>query len=154
MAIKQHNIKLLNESAQMGFGAELAREVSAGLVVALYGDLGSGKSTLVRGVLRGAGFSGRVPSPTFTLMEIYETVQPRLCHLDLYRLSDMAELELLGIRDYMDGNWTLWVEWPQRAPELAQRADLDIHLDYDGDGRIVNLTGRTAQGAAVVEALQ
>lgn len=154
MVIKQRTIKLLTESAQLSFGAELAKGLTAGLLVSLYGDLGSGKSTLVRGVLRGAGYLGRVPSPTFTLMETYETVLPLLCHLDLYRLSDMSELELLGIRDYLDGNWTIWVEWPQRAPELAELADLDLQLDYDGDGRIVTLSARTASGAAVIEGLQ
>ena len=153
MSLKRTLI-LPGESAQMDFGAELAGLMTAGLLVNLYGDLGSGKSTLVRGVLRGAGYQGRVPSPTFTLMEIYETVQPALCHLDLYRLSDMAELEMLGIRDYLDGDWTIWVEWPQRAPELAERADLDLQLDYDGDGRIVTLTARNTTGAAVIEGLQ
>ncbi|RLA10467.1 MAG: tRNA (adenosine(37)-N6)-threonylcarbamoyltransferase complex ATPase subunit type 1 TsaE [Gammaproteobacteria bacterium] len=149
----QHTVYLADEAAQTRFGEHLAPLLSAALLVNLYGDLGTGKTTLVRGLLRGLGYSGRVRSPTFTLMETYETTSQSLCHLDLYRLSDMEELEMLGIRDYLDGNWTVWLEWPQRVPELAQQADIDVTLQYSGDGRFLTMDARTDSGVALLERL-
>lgn len=150
----QHIEYLPDEEAQINFGERLAPVFSAALLVNLYGDLGAGKTTLVRGLLRGLGHTGRVRSPTFTLMETYQTDQGSLCHLDLYRLSDMEELEMLGIRDYLDGHWNICVEWPQRAPELARRADLDMTLDYTGEGRTLTIVTRTELGAVQLEKLK
>jgi len=149
----QHIVYLADEAAQTRFGEHLASLLPAALLVNLYGDLGAGKTTLVRGLLRGLGHSGRVRSPTFTLMETYETASRSLCHLDLYRLGNMDELEMLGIRDYLDGNWTVWVEWPQRVPELAQRADIDMTLEYSGDGRTLSMNARTEAGVEFLEKL-
>jgi tRNA threonylcarbamoyladenosine biosynthesis protein TsaE len=149
----QYRVNLADESAQIKFGARLAPLLSSGLLVNMHGDLGAGKTTLVRGLLRGLGHTGRVRSPTFTLMETYETADQAVCHLDLYRLSDMEELEMLGIRDYLDGDWTLWIEWPERAPELAEQADIDLTINYAGSGRELMVAARTAMGTAVVEKL-
>ncbi len=142
---------LVDEAAQLAFGARLADCLQPGTLVALHGDLGAGKTTLVRGVLQGLGYRGRVRSPTFTLLEAYDTTKPRFCHLDLYRLADLEELELIGIRDYLDGDWSVWVEWPQRVPELLAQADADIHIDYSRGGRRVHIEARTASGALLLE---
>ena len=149
----QYKVHLADEAAQVNFGARLAPLLSAGLLVNMHGDLGAGKTTLVRGLLRGLGHTGRVRSPTFTLMETYEPPGQAVCHLDLYRLSDMDELEMLGIRDYLDGVWTLWVEWPERAPELAVQADIDLTINYADNGRDLVMAARTAKGAVLVEEL-
>ena len=142
---------------------EAAREVAVrwraaglgSLVVALSGDLGSGKTTWVRAMLRGLGFAGRVPSPTYTLVEQYPLDGLTLVHLDLYRLADDAELDHLGIRDWLDapGVWLL-VEWPERAPALQSLADLGLEFDViDATSRRVRLSPRSASGHAAVAAL-
>ncbi|MFO7286186.1 MAG: tRNA (adenosine(37)-N6)-threonylcarbamoyltransferase complex ATPase subunit type 1 TsaE [Gammaproteobacteria bacterium] len=142
---------------------EAAREVAvrwrgAGLgplVVALSGDLGSGKTTWVRAMLRGLGYAGRVPSPTYTLVELYPLDGLTLVHLDLYRLADDAELEHLGIRDWLDAPSTwLLVEWPERAQALQALADLEFEFDViDATSRRVRLEPRSASGQAAVAAL-
>src|SRR6187401_930261 len=105
---------------------EFARTLAAArawpLVIGLRGDLGSGKTTWVRAMLRGLGYSGRVPSPTYTLLEQYACGDFSVVHLDLYRLRGGEELENLGLRDWLaePKRW-IAVEWPERAPELAAR---------------------------------
>lgn len=122
------------------------------LVVGLSGALGSGKTTWVRAMLRGLGYRGRVPSPTYTLLEHYACDGVTLVHLDLYRLGGDAELENLGLRDWLaePKSWIL-VEWPERAPQLARRCDLVIAFVELGEtGRRVVLEPATLAG---IEAL-
>lgn len=105
----------------------------APLIVALRGDLGSGKTTWVRAMLRGLGHDGRVPSPTYTLVEPYDVGGLEVLHLDLYRLAGDDELENLGMRDWLaDSRLWLLVEWPDRAPSLAALADLSLELAVAG----------------------
>jgi tRNA threonylcarbamoyladenosine biosynthesis protein TsaE len=87
-------------------------------------------------------------------METYILAERNLCHLDLYRLGGMEELEMLGIRDYLDSNWNLWIEWPDHAQPLAQQADLDMDFDYTGIGRTVTMVGQSERGSALVEELK
>ena len=93
------------------FGARIAARMRAGDVIALTGPLGAGKTTLARAILRGAGHRGEVPSPTFTLIEMYDTLDPPVAHADFYRLEDPAEAEELGLDDYREGA-VLVAEWP------------------------------------------
>lgn len=137
--------------------AEFARALADArawpLVIGLRGDLGSGKTTWVRAMLRGLGYSGRVPSPTYTLLEQYACGDLSVVHLDLYRLGGGAELENLGLRDWL-AEPQLWiaVEWPERAPELAERCDLTLEFAIPASGgRRVTATGRTRLG---IEALK
>jgi tRNA threonylcarbamoyladenosine biosynthesis protein TsaE len=114
--------------------ARALRAAGAGtLVIGLSGDLGSGKTTWARAMLRGLGVSGRVPSPTYTLLEQYASDGVLVAHLDLYRLHGDDELENLGLRDWLDEprNWTL-VEWPERAEQLARRCDLRLQFAVTG----------------------
>ncbi len=119
------------------------------LVVYLRGDLGAGKTTFVRGLLRAAGHEGPVRSPTYTLIEPYALSQGSICHLDLYRLADPEELEYVGIRDVVDGPVLMLVEWPQRGVGMIPPADIEVVLDYDGKGRRLELDGCTDSGKAV-----
>jgi len=142
----------LNELA-----AEFARALAAArawpLVIGLRGDLGSGKTTWVRAMLRGLGYSGRVPSPTYTLLEQYTCGGLSVVHLDLYRLRASEELENLGLRDWLaePQRW-IAVEWPERAPELAERCDLTLEFAIPASGgRRVSVIGRTRLG---IEALR
>lgn len=131
---------LASEDAQMDFGRALAERVRgrAGLVF-LRGDLGAGKTTLVRGLLRGLGHVGPVRSPTYTLIEPYEVAGQRLYHLDLYRLGDPEELEFLGLRDLLDGEGLLLVEWPDRGAGVLPSPDLIIDIAHVPPGRRVGL---------------
>jgi tRNA threonylcarbamoyladenosine biosynthesis protein TsaE len=126
------------------------------LVIGLQGDLGSGKTTWVRAMLRGLGFAGRVPSPTYTLLEQYACDGLSVVHLDLYRLGGDEELENLGLRDWLDepNSWIL-VEWPERAPRLAERCDLTLTLAVHGSaGRRVALAARTSLGIRALSSVR
>lgn len=125
-----------DEAAQLAWGATLADLLrGVGGLVCLHGDLGAGKTTLVRGFLRALGHAGPVRSPTYTLIETYETDSTRVHHLDLYRLADPEELEYLGIRDLFDGASLLLVEWPDRGLGVLPAPDLDIRIEVRGRGR-------------------
>ena len=123
------------------------------LALGLRGDLGSGKTTWVRAMLRGLGYAGRVPSPTYTLLEQYACGELSVVHLDLYRLRGDDELENLGLRDWLAEpmRW-IAVEWPERAPQLAARCDLTLTFAITAaGGRRVTADARTRLG---IEALR
>jgi tRNA threonylcarbamoyladenosine biosynthesis protein TsaE len=103
--------------------------------VFLRGDLGAGKTTLVRGLLRALGYRGPVRSPTYTLIEPYEVGDTRIHHLDLYRLGDPEELEFLGIRDLLDGRGLLLVEWPERGGGILPNPELTVDIRFASPGR-------------------
>jgi len=124
------------------------------LLVGLSGDLGAGKTTWVRAMLGGLGHTGRVPSPTFTLLEHYEIGDLTIVHLDFYRLGEARELEFLGIRDWLARPWVwLLAEWPERGGHFA--ASLDLRLGFDigpDDSRSVAVEAPTAAGREALAA--
>ena len=124
------------------------------LLVALHGDLGSGKTTWVRAMLRGLGYRARVPSPTYTLVEHYVLGTLKVVHLDLYRLAGAEELENLGLRDWLaEPNVWLLVEWPERAESLAALADATLTFEIvDERSRRMTASARTAAGRAAAGA--
>jgi tRNA threonylcarbamoyladenosine biosynthesis protein TsaE len=127
----------------------------ASIVAGLRGDLGAGKTTWVRAMLRGLGYTGRVPSPTYTLLEEYALRDLTLVHLDLYRLDGDAELEAIGARDWLErpGVWTL-AEWPERAPRYLERADLLIDFGMPGGARrTLSCMAQTETGATLCTAI-
>jgi tRNA threonylcarbamoyladenosine biosynthesis protein TsaE len=119
-----------------------------GLLVLLQGELGAGKSTLARAMLHKLGYSGAVPSPTYTLIEPYEFPGFTLFHVDLYRISASEELDYLGWDDLSEG--LILLEWPERAPQLMQQADLHVQLDYAGTGRLARLQGLSDRGVQML----
>tara|TARA_Y100001934_G_scaffold273674_1_gene364388 strand:+ start:674 stop:1162 length:489 start_codon:yes stop_codon:yes gene_type:complete len=137
--------ELADEAASMGFGADLARAAPKAALVFLHGDLGAGKTTLARGFLRQLGVSGAVRSPTYTLIEPYEFGTVVVYHLDLYRLESVEELELIGIRDYLQSGLVL-VEWPERGEKLLSEPDLKIFLRPSGGARSATLSSCSARG--------
>lgn len=136
--------------AQEAAGAALAKCLSPSLLIFLEGDLGAGKTTLTRGILRGLGYEGRVVSPTYTLVETYQTPRLLLAHLDLYRLADPEELEYLGLADLLREDVVMLVEWPQRGAGLLPEPDLCIRLDYAQEGgRSLSCEAQSPRGEAL-----
>lgn len=140
-------------AATEALGARLASALAPGCVLYLRGDLGAGKTTLARGLLRGLGHPGTVKSPTFTLVEPYQLGRWRLFHWDLYRLADPEELEYLGLRDQIDGEAVLLIEWPERGRGELPAADLEVWLDYADEGRACRLEARSPTGQALLARL-
>ncbi|HSD69304.1 MAG TPA: tRNA (adenosine(37)-N6)-threonylcarbamoyltransferase complex ATPase subunit type 1 TsaE [Woeseiaceae bacterium] len=121
---------------------------TAGWIVLLQGELGAGKSTFARALLRRLGHRGPVPSPTYTLVEPYEIGGRVIYHIDLYRINDPDELQYLGWSDWADG--MILVEWPERAGTQLEHADVRVHLEYAGAGRSATLSGLSQRGSELV----
>jgi tRNA threonylcarbamoyladenosine biosynthesis protein TsaE len=122
-------------------GQALARALRAGDVLLLSGELGAGKSELARGIARGLGVEGPVPSPTFTLLNIYEEGRVALHHFDWYRADDPEEISAAGLEEYIQGEWISLIEWHERAPYLCPERHLLVEIRaLDGDTRQITLS--------------
>ena len=137
---------LEDEAATLHLGAMLAGVLRPGLKIYLSGELGAGKTTLVRGVLRALGYRGRVRSPTFTLVELYGLSRLDLYHFDFYRFDDPREWSDAGFRDAFSAAAACLVEWPEKAAGQLPPADLRIRLDHADAGRRVRLAADTDAG--------
>lgn len=130
---------LPDEAATISYGRALAARLEPGALVYLSGDLGAGKTTLVRGILRGLGHSGSVKSPTYTLLEPYELQTFAVYHFDFYRIGDARELEFIGIDELMDSDAVKLVEWPERGAGHIPAADVQITLQVENEGRRIEV---------------
>jgi tRNA threonylcarbamoyladenosine biosynthesis protein TsaE len=130
---------LKDTEATEQFGAKLWQELPPKCLIFLHGDLGAGKTTLVRGFLRAAGYAGAVKSPTYTLVEEYTIGERKIYHFDLYRVADPEELEWIGIRDYFAQDCVCFIEWPDMGEGFLPEPDRVISLVNDGDGRSVEM---------------
>jgi tRNA threonylcarbamoyladenosine biosynthesis protein TsaE len=144
----------LDEEAQLRVGAALAAALRGGELCYLRGDLGAGKTTLSRGLLRALGHSGAVKSPTYTLVESYSLALATVHHFDLYRVQDPMELEDFGLRDYLDGTAIVLVEWPERGDGALPDPDLDITIRAEGVGRRISVLAHSARGDAALDRLK
>jgi len=108
--------------------------------VFLQGELGAGKTTLVRGILRALGYDGAVKSPTYTLLEPYELADRMVFHFDLYRIGDSEELDFIGMDELLDAPAIKLIEWPERAEDRLPRPDIDIHFSFQAEGRRVEVS--------------
>jgi tRNA threonylcarbamoyladenosine biosynthesis protein TsaE len=147
---------LPDAAATERLGAALARSCpwNSQLPRAIYlkGELGAGKTTLARGLLRALGVSGAVRSPSYALIEPYRVAAGTVIHVDLYRVRDAAEVEALGLRDEFRGEALVLVEWPERAERALPVPDLQVSLQMRADGRIAELLSSTVAGQAWIDA--
>ena len=164
MSDRPLTLEIEGESLMLEFGGRLASALSAAsekvqahnaqaVLIALSGDLGVGKTTLSRGILKGLGHSGSVKSPTYTLVEPYELPLGKVCHFDFYRLIDPEELEYMGFRDYLVEACLCLIEWPELGRGFLPEADIKIGIIQSGAGRTLSLSAGTDYGQKVISAL-
>jgi len=144
---------LPDDAATQALGARLARVLVPGLSVWLSGDLGAGKTTLTRGLLRELGYGGRVKSPTYTLVELYPFSRFNLYHFDLYRFVDQDEWDDAGFREYFNDTSICLVEWPEKGGTLLPVPDIRVRLVILDDGRSAQVQGLTEAGRQCVARL-
>ncbi|QJR15988.1 tRNA threonylcarbamoyladenosine biosynthesis protein TsaE [Usitatibacter palustris] len=144
---------LSDETATLALGAALARGLRPGMVVFLQGELGAGKTTLVRGALRALGHEGRVKSPTYALVEVYAVSRLDLHHFDFYRFSDPREWIDAGFRESFNGQVVSLVEWPEKATGQLPPPDLEIALRVLDSGREATLKSHTPAGEQCLAAI-
>jgi tRNA threonylcarbamoyladenosine biosynthesis protein TsaE len=139
-------IVLQDSDATEQLGQLLAQAIPAQAVMYLHGEIGAGKSTLARALLRELGVTGPIKSPTYTLIERYPLAKGEAAHLDLYRIAAAGELDFLGL-DEVAENAVLWlVEWPERGLGALPEADLLLNLEPQGDGRLASLSAKSKIG--------
>ena len=134
-------------------GRLLGEHCPAGQRIYLEGDLGAGKTTLVRGFLRGRGYQGKVKSPTYTLVEPYELGSTAIFHFDLYRMEDEEELIHIGFQDYLQDSSIILLEWPEKAASLLQEPDLLVQIDIRSQGRTLSLVANSGPASELLSLL-
>ncbi len=131
--------KITSELQSQQLAGILAQRLPKTCIVYLVGDLGAGKTTLIRYLLQAIGYQGKVKSPTYTLVEPYQWQAYQIYHFDLYRLADPEELEFMGIRDYLEQQAWCFIEWPQMGKGFLPEADLKINIQLDNERRLLVL---------------
>ena len=144
---------LPDEAATQCLGAKLASALHPGLIIHLDGDLGAGKTTLVRALLRALGHVGPVKSPTYSLVEVYVVSSLYLYHFDFYRFNSPEEFFDAGLTEYFDGDTVCLVEWPEKAQGCAPEPDLQFRFVFAGDGRILTVVATSKKGTQCLTAL-
>ena len=131
-----------NEKQMLELAEQFAKNLSPNRTIFLHGDLGAGKTTFVKGVLKSLGYKGNVKSPTYTLVEEYKLQKFNIYHFDLYRIADPEELEWIGIRDYFNDNNICFIEWPDKGRDFLPKANIDIKIKYLSKGREIEILAK------------
>jgi len=147
------NFHISDPDAMENLGGILAKICPFGVQINLRGELGTGKTTLVRGFINALGYAGIVKSPTYTLVEPYSLPRGNVYHFDLYRVNTPDELEAIGVRDYLDGESTCLIEWPEKAGHLFSSYDLHTNIIHADTARIVVLTAMSDMGKEIIGAM-
>lgn len=143
-------IEIQNEAQMVEFAARLADIIEPPAIIFLYGELGSGKTTFVRGFLRSLGVESKIKSPTYTLVEPYEINGRPIYHFDLYRLNSAQELELIGMSEYFTKESICFIEWPEKGFPLLPECDLACYIEILGTRRYVRLKAHSTIGEGVL----
>ncbi|MCL4147767.1 UNVERIFIED_CONTAM: hypothetical protein GTU68_014749 [Idotea baltica] len=147
-------LTLDNESATLALGEAISAYCpQSAFTIHLQGELGAGKTTFSRGLLRALGHSGHVKSPTYTLVEQYILQDRTVYHFDLYRLADPEELEYIGLDDYLSNNALCLIEWPSQGGHYLPPPDLTISLQYQHFGRVATITATSEAAKTVYQQL-
>lgn len=133
---------------------QLTKAIDEGAVIFLYGLLGAGKTTFVRGFLRGLGYQEKVKSPTYTLVESYEVAGRSVFHFDFYRLTDPEELQYIGIKEYFFSSAICLIEWPEKGLSLLPTPDLACYIEFAGEGRQIRLEACSVRGKTILGRLK
>lgn len=144
-------LDLPDEAGTLLAGAKLGAVLERGLSIFLHGNLGAGKTTMVRGLLHRIGHHGKVKSPTYTLVEPYVVSGLELYHFDLYRFIDPEEWDSSGFREYFNAQTVCIVEWPEKAHGFLPMADIDIRIEPQGAGRRISMTGNSTSGKNCID---
>src|SRR5919197_4612929 len=147
------HLNLPDANATAALGARLASGIAPGRVLHLRGELGTGKTTLVRGLLRALGLQGRVKSPSYTLVEAYSISSLNLYHFDFYRFKDRSEWLSSGFREYFGQDSACVVEWPERSGDALAPPDVEVMLEFEGEGRAATLSAHSPAGEAWLSSL-
>lgn len=142
----------IDEPTLAALAGKLAMRAELPILVYLQGELGAGKTSFVRAWLRALGVESRICSPSYTLIEPYETTRGNFYHFDLYRLNTPEELEMLGFRDYLSAGCL--IEWPSRAATILPNPDIEIRIDFALPARNVAIIAMSERGKAMVEGIQ
>jgi tRNA threonylcarbamoyladenosine biosynthesis protein TsaE len=145
--------ELTSDIETLALGAQLANHLTQGAYIFLSGPLGAGKTTFSRGILRGLGYTDKVKSPTYTLVEPYEVNGQAIYHFDFYRVEQAAELEHIGIREYFTPTSVCIIEWPEVGVILLPKPDLVCHFLFKDNGRVVRIESQTSRGKHIVTQL-
>ena len=148
-----YSLFLPDEAATVAFGKTLANACNGRGLLTLSGDLGTGKTTLSRGLVQAHGHTGAVKSPTYTIVEPYDFGDIRIFHFDLYRLEDPEELEFIGLWDYLDQEALIIVEWPERAAGVLPAPDVEIDIAVKDAGRMLTINSGSDRGQQILAAL-
>ena len=147
-------LDLQSEADTQWLGELIAQKIQAPTIIYLQGELGVGKTRLVRAIIQSLGHRGNVKSPTYTLVEPYRLQDYNIHHFDLYRISDPEELEYLGIRDYFDQSSISFIEWPDNGKGWLAPADILISLEFLGEGRNCTVQAKTEVGNMLLSKLK
>jgi len=147
-------VNVCNETETLVLGRKIADVIDFPIIITLVGDLGAGKTTLTRGILRQLGHIGHVKSPTFSIVEMYEILSLQIAHFDMYRITDEQELEFFGFKEYFDTADLIVIEWPNRISGLDFLIDIEITITIKNNSRDLILKSRSDRGSLVLKKLK
>ena len=146
-------LDLPTELSSIKFAEQMARYLSTPLIMTFSGEIGAGKTTLIRAMLRCMGVNSAIKSPTFSLVESYQCLDVQIHHFDLYRIHDEAELDYIGFRDYFTADAVCCIEWPERLVSYLERADIAFSLRLKGAGRELHMRAFSVAGVELLSCL-